>query len=643
MDSLPTCEAKVCHFYQTVHTLLDTYLPVHYTFRHTNDKPWVTDSFRRLIRQRQHAFITKDLAKYHRLRNLTNRAASKLRRTFYRKQIEGLRKSEPSKWWCETKRLTGQDNNSDANSSLMGLANKLTNGNLAQLAQTINTSLQQVSDDLTPLTDQDLLPNADFLQYMEIQPYEIFFKLNSIKIRKAPGPDDIPNWMLRDFAGILCHPLCTIFNDSIKETYVPAVWKQANVIPLPKVRPPQSIESDLRPISLTPTISKILEAIVGQHILRKFRDKLDPKQFGAVKGRSTVHALIDLLHTWHSALDKGNSARIVFIDYAKAFDHVDHRTILKTLNSFGVEPILINWSHAFLNSRQQRVKLDKNTFSDWITLKGGLPQGTWLGPLFFIGLINDLETFLPLHKFVDDVTITEILESCELSSRMQDACNEVEEWSEAHSMNINPKKTKQMILGSMAGKLPSNLSISSLSIEIVDQFKLLGVIITDDLKWDEHVNSICSRINQRLFFLRKLKRAAMSMDDLVTYYCTVIRPVAEYACAVWHTGLTDGQSEQLEHLHRRALKIIFGKKLDLKSACIIYGIEPTLASRREIQTQRLFKQLQNSAHCLHHLLPDKRDPEIIARLRNARPYEPPFARTCRFQNSFLIFSLNHYQ
>ena len=132
--------------------------------------------------------------------------------------------------------------------------------------------------------------------------------------------------------------------------------------------------------------------IVGQHVRNKFNGKLDPKQFGAVKGRSTVHALIDLLHMWHSALDKGKSVCAVFIDYAKAFDHVHHSTILQTLKSFGVEPVIINWIHSFLSSRQQRVKLG-NTFSDWTTLIAGLPQGTWLGPLLFIGQINDLATF----------------------------------------------------------------------------------------------------------------------------------------------------------------------------------------------------------------------------------------------------------
>src|SRR5208282_3239142 len=72
--------------------------------------------------------------------------------------------------------------------------------------------------------------------------------------------------------------------------------KKANVIPVPKVKPPTSIESDLRPISLTPTVSKIFESIVGHRILETTADKFDLKQFGAIKGRSTVHALTDIIH-----------------------------------------------------------------------------------------------------------------------------------------------------------------------------------------------------------------------------------------------------------------------------------------------------------------------------------------------------------
>jgi hypothetical protein len=77
---------------------------------------------------------------------------------------------------------------------------------------------------------------------------------------------------------------------------VPSIWKQANIIPIPKVHPPVSLEKDIRPISLTPTISKVLESIVGEWILNFVVGHLDERQYGGINGRSTTHALVDILH-----------------------------------------------------------------------------------------------------------------------------------------------------------------------------------------------------------------------------------------------------------------------------------------------------------------------------------------------------------
>ena len=127
-----------------------------------------------------------------------------------------------------------------------------------------------------------------------------------------------------------------MFNASVREGKVPSLWKHANVLAIPKVNPPKSSESDLRPISLTATVSKVLEAIVGSWILDIVGSQLDDNQFGALKGRSTTHALVNILHHWHKALDEGQSVRVLFVDYAKAFDHVDHDVLLQKLKSYGV-------------------------------------------------------------------------------------------------------------------------------------------------------------------------------------------------------------------------------------------------------------------------------------------------------------------
>jgi len=77
---------------------------------------------------------------------------------------------------------------------------------------------------------------------------------------------------------------------------VPPRWKEANVVPVPKIQPPRVADTDLRPISFTPTLAKVLESFVGSWILRRVGDSLDDRQFGARGHRSTTHALVDMLH-----------------------------------------------------------------------------------------------------------------------------------------------------------------------------------------------------------------------------------------------------------------------------------------------------------------------------------------------------------
>ena len=334
-------------------SLLEYCLPLRYVKRHSAYKPWITDEFRRLIRQRQYAWTHNNTAEYkrHRLTNTNvNRLSRKLRERFYKGKIDRLRKCNATNWWRQTKRLTGQISKQD----LAGLANELTDGNMQTLANHINASLINVPADLTRLTaatavyyDNELVTPPGECNY-NITAEIVFNKLERINIRKAPGPDSLPNWFLRDFAFALCDPLAWIFNSSIREGLVPKIWKKANVVAIPKIKPPKSVEQDLRPISLTSTISKVFESLVGKWMLDAIGDKLDKQQFGAIKGRSTSHALVDIMHKWHKALDERQAIRVVFIDYAKAFDHVDHPTVIKKLAVLGVPPIILRWIHSLL-------------------------------------------------------------------------------------------------------------------------------------------------------------------------------------------------------------------------------------------------------------------------------------------------------
>ena len=135
--------------------------------------------------------------------------------------------------------------------------------------------------------------------------------------------------------------MCAIFDASIGVSCVPTQWKEANIIPVPKVSPPQSIETDLRHTLLISTLGKVLETFVGCWIMQHIDSKTDSSQYGAFRKKLTTHALVNMTHHWHSAVDKGQSVRILIVDFAKAFDHVDHNILVDKMRSLGLLDIIV--------------------------------------------------------------------------------------------------------------------------------------------------------------------------------------------------------------------------------------------------------------------------------------------------------------
>ena len=631
-----SCEDKLSILTEIVNYGLDTIMPERSVRVHETDRPWMNSQLKALIALRQKALATNNVPLFKILRNKVNRERKRCRKIYYENKVKGLRDTKPRNWWREVKQLCGTAKETGRDLRTILHPNLVFDDNV--LSEKINGAFVSVMQGYSPLSENILVASEDD-EPLSVTEAAVARKLRAVSTSRAGGPDNLPNWVLKEYADILAFPIADILNTSFLECKVPRVWKLANVPPLPKVPTISNFTKDLRPISLTSTLSKVAEDIVIEKELRPtILSSIDPGQFGFIPGSSTTFALISMLHYWLCATDgNGATVRTALLDYRKAFDLVDHHLLIAKLFSLGVKPTIVNWIIDFLRNRQQRVKLNNNCYSSWLNVSAGVPQGTRLGPWLFLVMINDLK--LPggsfsMWKFADDTTVSEVVPSSGESS-LQEAVNHISSWSHSNHFQLNPTKCKELIV--CFQKIPppySPITIDGMQFQRVSSAKVLGVTISNDLKWNDHVDTITSKAARRLYLLSQLKRAGISSDDLLAFYYSVIRSVLEFSCQLFHRSLPKYLSDDIERIQRRAMRIIF-PNLSYCEALNKAGI-PTLSERRESLSIKLFEDIvSNEHHKLANLLPQMSS-SYARRLRNKRRFNTPICRTDRFMNSFII-------
>ena len=467
-------------------------------------------------------------------------------------------------------------------------------------ARMLNEYYATVFEQEIPMANQHstpLLPDRPILDQVYVSHSTVKDELLKLKRYCAPGPDGVASVVLIEAAQELSRPLAFIFKQTLRCSMVPEDWKRANVTPVHKSGSLKSV-SNYRPISLTSIVSKILEKII-KNAINTFlleHNLLNRSQHGFMPKKSCLTNLLHCMEEVTSILDEGDCVDILYLDFAKAFDKVQHQRLMLKLEGMGIVGAVLGWIKAWLLGRSQRVVLNGKE-SDWIHVPCSVPQGSVLGPLLFLVYIDDIDACTEqlvalLLKFADDTKVVKRISSAADCADLQRIVENLTSWANKWQMHFNVGKCKILHFGRNNPR--QQYFMDGTALDAVTQEKDLGVLIDSTAKPSLQCAKAALKANQ---VLGQLLRSFHSRDmtSLVQLYKVFVRPHLEYAVQVW-CPYTANDTNALEKVQKRLVRQITGLAGSYEEKLKKIGLT-TLQERRVrgdcIETFKMLQGLTN--------------------------------------------------
>ena len=389
--------------------------------------------------------------------------------------------------------------------------------------------------------------------------------LLATKASKATGSDQIPAKIIKDIAHEIAAPLTFLVNRSLQSGIFPTTEKIAKINPVYKSGEHSDIDN-YRPISVLNIISKVVERIAYNQLMDYLESNnlLNENQFGFRRKRSTRDAVTKFTDHIRENMDESKVTGALFMDLRKAFDTVNHSCLLSKLPYYGITGKEINWFSSYLFHRSQVVSIDGVTSKpEFIT--HGVPQGSILGPLLFVILINDL----PLQSmnckvlmYADDTVIYISHKSIpEIEKCINSDADRINQWLTENCLILNPKKgkTEFIIFASRVRDESATIIINNNVINQPEHYEYLGVKLDSHLNLNSHLEAMYKRVSSRLNMLRKI-RHQISPSVAETIFNSMIQPLIFYCYPVF-SHMSNTWLEKFESLYSRSKLVINSRKI----------------------------------------------------------------------------------
>lgn len=415
--------------------------------------------------------------------------------------------------------------------------------------------------------------------------------------------------MLKDCLDDLLPIITKIINLSLSDGIVPYVFKHARITPLikkPKLDP--EILSNYRPVSNLSFLSKVLERIVAAQLHRYLEqhELYTNMQSAYRRYYSTETALVYVYNDMLRALDDGNEAILILLDFSSAFDTIDHELLLLRLQQrFGLGGTVLHWFRSYLDLRTQMVTIS-NHESSTHPCKYGVPQGSVLGPILFTLYVAPMEDIINSHAlrgmmYADDTQLFAVLKQPsqgDTLSKIQDCIKDIKAWAVINKVKFNDSKTEVIHVNSRF-RSPSTLPpimIGEALVEAVPEARDLGVVLDKHLCLTTHISNVCK---SAFLAIRNIGKIRKYLDQSTTE-----RLIHAFISSRLDTcnsllyGLPSYLLDKLQHVQNTAARLVTRSKRSQPITPILQKLH-WLPVRKRI----IFKMLCLTYKALHNIAP----------------------------------------